>query len=353
MRALIYCVVTVVLWYVGSLLTSAAFLTAAVALALMGVALFALTWWQRAHLDARVAAPSRDVPRGSTASFALLIENRSHIPVGVLQARLSCRYRDGHATQPLALTVQATCEGRSAMQAWVRIDAPHCGVLETNVVELVVHDPLGLCALRLPIASHAEIPVVPQGCHPTAVAAPCLARTRSQCELTEIPRAGWVPPDIYDLRAYQQGDPLRTVHWKLSARQDSLVTRVHCSEEACDAVLVVEAPPLDEPDAMDAQLEAAINIAVGLARMGASFAVAWRSTAVAHVHSVHGPADVASLGRALVVEQPCAPFDDSALEGAAAQAPRCTLQAGPELRLGPVVIARFTSDGAVEEAHGA
>uniref|UniRef100_UPI0026078DF8 DUF58 domain-containing protein n=1 Tax=uncultured Flavonifractor sp. TaxID=1193534 RepID=UPI0026078DF8 len=63
------------------------------------------------------------------------------------------------------------------------------------------------------------------------------------------PRPGGGPGEDYDLREYRAGDPLRSVHWKLSSKLDELVVRE--TLEPQQAAIVVTYDHFGPPEALD------------------------------------------------------------------------------------------------------
>ena len=69
------------------------------------------------------------------------------------------------------------------------------------------------------------------------------------------PRPGGGPGEDYDLREYRVGDPLRSVHWKLSSKKDELVVRETLEpQQAAIVVTYDHFGPSEELDRAFAQL---------------------------------------------------------------------------------------------------
>jgi uncharacterized protein (DUF58 family) len=72
--------------------------------------------------------------------------------------------------------------------------------------------------------------------------------------------------DVRGVRPYRPGDPIRTIHWRSSARRGELVVREYDTAQAPDLVLVVEPwlPTTPTPCQRD-DLEAALSLAATIA----------------------------------------------------------------------------------------
>ncbi|MBE6948776.1 MAG: DUF58 domain-containing protein [Ruminococcaceae bacterium] len=102
----------------------------------------------------------------------------------------------------------------------VSVPCDHCGVYEYRVVKGYVYDFLGL--FRFPVK-------LPGGC--TAVVEPVGAEPARHPDFTGFrsksfkPKAGGGFSEIHEIREYRPGDPLKNIHWKLSAKTDDLMIR--------------------------------------------------------------------------------------------------------------------------------
>lgn len=99
------------------------------------------------------------------------------------------------------------------------MDVGHCGLLICQLHRAKALDFLGLFAfpVSVPDPAHALVlpAPVPMESLPDLPQAP--SSTPSQ--------AGTPSMEDYELREYRPGDPLRTIHWKLSSKHNSLVVR--------------------------------------------------------------------------------------------------------------------------------
>ena len=144
-----------------------------------------------------------------------------------------------------------------------------CGLLELGVDRARVYDYLGLFSLPVskprparmlcrPIPAPALLPALPegQGVRPSSASA---ARTG--------------PGEDYDLRDYRPGDPMRSVHWKLSSKWDELIVR-----EPAETLTPLPLLTLDrfgEPEALDKLLDRALGMSRALLAVQRPHALLW------------------------------------------------------------------------------
>ena len=140
-----------------------------------------------------------------TVQASLALENTSPLPIPVARAVLICR--DPGSGQTRRWTGSAALMGREKSDLCFNLRAEEdcCVWLE----ELRVSDPLGLFSLRVPGVGERQSVKTLAVCVPDGAAAP----------------AGTGPESPGELRPFRPGDPLKSVHWKLSAKLDTLLVR--------------------------------------------------------------------------------------------------------------------------------
>ena len=172
-----------------------------------------------AMLGCRTAltASALRISRGEPVSRTLSVSNRFRLPL----ARASYRLR------VVNLLTGEVHSGRSILRDmaeeedrvwWLETD--HCGAVECRVERLWVCDCLGLFSLPARAPEPAVILVAPVPEHPGLIELPEGAGTS-----VPLPRGRTVYGENYELRPYREGDSLRMIHWKMSAKRDELVTR--------------------------------------------------------------------------------------------------------------------------------
>jgi len=142
-----------------------------------------------------------------------------------------------------------------------------CGLEEGRITAAWAADCLGLFWLPVPRGPGAGRLVLPRA-HPVEV-----QELPAQAHPGTRPRPGGGPGEDYDPRDYRPGDPINTIHWKLSAKRGSLIVRETLEELSVPPVLVFD--HFGPPEAMDIVLERLRSLGEGLLKQGRPFAVAW------------------------------------------------------------------------------
>jgi uncharacterized protein (DUF58 family) len=119
------------------------------------------------------------------------------------------------------------------------------GVIVVGPLDVEIGDPLGLARSTTTIADADEVIVAPRA---HLLDMPHLGQGALGNELlAKARRLG--PGEFHGLREYAEGDEPRTIHWKSSARSDSLMVKEHAAEGLRRCTVVFDAAPSAHRDA--------------------------------------------------------------------------------------------------------
>lgn len=161
---------------------------------------------------------ARAVRRNEPAAAQLTVTGPSCLPVGRLAVELRW---DNAMTGRTGRTRLELLGASRGVERRVSLPTGNCGVIRCRAVGVQVCDLLGLFTFRRALPPEEELAVLPLELPPEPVA-DLLGDERNA---VMAPRPGGGPGEDYELRPYRAGDPLRSVHWKLSTKVDALVVR--------------------------------------------------------------------------------------------------------------------------------
>lgn len=166
----------------------------------------------------RLSAEPTSISRGEVAQWTLAVKTRTGLPI----SRLTLRLEQGNLFTGQRETRRLTLSGVVRRRPMARpADTAHCGLLEYQVTKVRVYDYLGLFSLRRPLPEPARLL-----CSPVPVSPGPLNIPEGQgARLSPAGTAKRGRGEDYDLREYRPGDPMRSVHWKLSSKWDDLIVR--------------------------------------------------------------------------------------------------------------------------------
>ena len=103
--------------------------------------------------------------------------------------------------------------------AKIPVDTSHCGAYSYKLTKLEVYDLFGFFHLTNNINKDCEYLVKPVPSIPEVM--PDLYGFKAK----NLRKAKQPNTEIYDIREYQAGDPVKSVHWKMSAKKDKLMVK--------------------------------------------------------------------------------------------------------------------------------
>ena len=101
----------------------------------------------------------------------------------------------------------------------IPIDTRHCGSYSYRLTWLSVYDLFGLFHINTNLNKNNEIFVKPVPSMPERM--PNMYGFKAK----NLRKSKQPSSEIYDIRDYQIGDPLRSIHWKMSAKKDELLVK--------------------------------------------------------------------------------------------------------------------------------
>ena len=211
------------------------------------------------------AEPSA-LDRGEAGGWSLAVRT----PAGLPLARLSLRMRQKNLLTGRCETARLVFNGAAGeLPKTLAASTVHCGLLELRAEKVKVYDYLGLFSLRRRPPDPARIL-----CRPIP----------AQCQPVEVPDGKGVRPDPknasrrgpgedYDLREYRPGDPLRSVHWKLSSKWDELIVRER--EDTVTPLPLLTVDRFGTPEELDKLLDRVTGMSRAMLAVQRPHAVLW------------------------------------------------------------------------------
>ena len=191
---------------------------------LLWMALFVCARLLSRHIDKELAPPPPRSGREQEIPVEVQLVNHSSIPVSELRVEVKCRDEYTGAVQRLRST--AMLDSRDETLLRFILQTKHYGLLTVWGDKLLIGDPLGINFASCRFSPKTwEIAVLPE----------LTAVQDSQTESDKAKRPlengdgtdgrGQDPSAAYELRPYQEGEPLRNVHWKMTAKTDELMVK--------------------------------------------------------------------------------------------------------------------------------
>ena len=150
--------------------------------------------------------------QGEKGFLTIAVLSEKPFPSGTLKMYLQIKSNERSVLRRLRCA--AAAGGRAAF----KINTSHSGVTAFELRRFWATSLLGLGSIPIPSRSGAAVLILPAPVKP-----PRLVSLPRAVPLRPKPGGGF--SEEHDLRPYRFGDPVKTVHWKLSAKHDSLIVR--------------------------------------------------------------------------------------------------------------------------------
>ena len=212
----------------------------------------------------RITASKAEVTRGRPWGVQLAGGSSLGLPLGRVRVRVEmANALTGERTKKEMMWLQPGDGGVLDLTA----PSDHCGLFTLRVTRARALDSLGLFWLPLRRGEAVSLYVLPRE---EGVALPPLPPSE---EGALRPRPGGGPGEDYDPRPYRPGDPINTIHWKLSAKRDEPVVR-----ETLEPVVRHPLITLDlagAPRELDRRLDTLSGVAGEFLEAGRPFRLVW------------------------------------------------------------------------------
>ena len=213
-------------------------------------------------------SPAR-LERNECAQFTLTLQSAGPV------TRVDCTVQVENRMTGATVHRRVTLPQRDGDSCFVLpVPAGHCGVVVCTVRRGRMWDFLGLFPWKIPLPPSAAAVVSPVFLEGGAL--PEELRPRKKQPVLR-PRPGGGPGEDYELRDYRPGDPLRTVHWKCSARRDALVVREVLEETPAAVVLTFD--HVGPPETLDQVLDRVQALSRRLLEEEEGHFLVWRNSA--------------------------------------------------------------------------
>lgn len=151
---------------------------------------------------------------------------------------------------------------------YVKLDTTHVGLLRCSAEKVRAYDYLRLFRIPARAGRSVEVLVKPQAEEPSVL--PNLTRFLTK-QLKPKPSGGF--SEEHEMRSYRPGDPLRSVHWKLSAKTDDLIVRE--AQEPVRGKVLLTLDLVGEPNQIDGVLSRFLWLSIWLLEHEVPHGLTW------------------------------------------------------------------------------
>ncbi|MGI6011399.1 MAG: DUF58 domain-containing protein [Ruminococcus sp.] len=255
------------------------------------------------RLEVGIQMQQDTVRKGETARGRLQVINRSWLPV--LHFRIRIEYANCWGGEKYSQFLDGGVSGKGQAQPEFLISSDYCGLLKITAAEIKVWDYLSLFGKKRPCSETANLLVMPGWEVQIADLRQIVPQGNTPGDYSQPDRPGSQPPEIYQIQPYQEGDTMRDIHWKLSARMDQLMSRKYAAEKKkmVDFFLDLQGSGQEKLSRIDAFWELAAAVSRDLVQWEMIHRVWWRAAGTGNMVSqiVERPDEMRAMMKNLLI----------------------------------------------------
>ena len=167
--------------------------------------------------------------------------------------------------------------GKGDEVAFVMKDG-HCGQMKLTVEDGEIIDPLGIFSRKVVFDrasdTSAVIYYLPQVTE-LLVSPEEMGTYNMESYKYSQTQKGSDPSEMFDIKAYGEGDSYKAIHWKLSSKLDEIMIREHGLPIENRVLIIMDKRPASDVDSIDRKIEFAASLSYTLLRKGVYHSIGW------------------------------------------------------------------------------
>lgn len=175
-------------------------------------------------VDKTMCPPPSEVSKSQEIPVDISLKNRSSLPVSEIKVFLKCRDEYSGSEDRIRGTAMLSEKDKTIFR--FVLNTRHYGLIRVWAERIRISDPLGInfAVSRFP-KQMWEIAVLPEAALPETYHSSQSTAERLDEDGVSSFRKGNDIGETYELRAYQSGEPLRNIHWKMTAKTGDFIVK--------------------------------------------------------------------------------------------------------------------------------
>lgn len=235
-----------------------------------------MAFFMKMKIDVKLGMAKDVAEQGEELPIQMTVENRSAFPT-MVKITVACQYAAEQKTQKNSFKVYV--DGRKNVTVDSRIIAEYCGKLEFRVLKIKVYDCWGFFSASGKRWESQSFIVMPK---PFPVNLTVSSKTKwfpIDGESYARDRGGDDSAEIYEVREYRAGDRMQKVHWKLSAKEDSLYIKEFSYPLGAAVILMLEGGKAGGRNGASVNqfIESVVSVSLALLEQECAHYIVWRT----------------------------------------------------------------------------
>lgn len=220
------------------------------------------------RVSAAIALPDH-AAKGETIEAEIRLKGSPLL--SAMHAQIICRAANLLTGEIRPMRLACTSGG-----AQINIESPRCGKLSVEIEGIWIKDSFGLFRRKRALDVRAAVLILPDTFEPALELQSPDAPDMNSDEYSAV-RPGDDPGALFGIRDYREGDPLHSIHWKLSSKFNRMIVKEQSLPVANAVLLLLDNCPTAPftADAASLACEALISVSQALADLYVPHQIAW------------------------------------------------------------------------------
>ena len=226
-------------------------------------------------VSAKLKAPLQG-ERGQEAKATLTVSNPGRLPIIKCKARVTAENMLNGEKDEITPDF-SIWPGKKDEIAFALKDS-HCGLMKLALEEGEISDPLGIFTRKTVFDKSSDLQAnmyyLPQVSE-LVVSPDEMGTYDMESYKYSQSQKGNDPSEMFDIKAYSEGDSYKAIHWKLSSKLDEIMIREHGLPIENRVLVILDKRPAGEKDAVDTKIEFTASLSYSLLRKGVYHSLGW------------------------------------------------------------------------------
>ena len=236
----------------------------------------------RKNLAAEFSLPVT-ASKNETFSAEVILKNSGK--TACLHALVSIGILNDLTSERSSMEIEMSAPANGIARCPLMISSSKCGGLTLSIENVKLYDWFGFIPVNAPVTAKRGILIKPDT-FPSDINVSLPYSEETELESSKHLKGIEDPTEIYGFREYQAGDPVKRIHWKLSAKRDAPILKEVSMPVSRSLLLFWKKESGTSPDAEDALAEAFSSVALSLTSRGISFTMGWSDRSGEHYEMI-------------------------------------------------------------------
>lgn len=200
---------------------------------------------------------------GSSISIRIHMENHGILPIGKILLKMSSDNRMFNLQETRNLLLEPG--ERKTAEFQIPYHSDDCGKVRLYLYMARCYDVCGLTWRTIRYEEDFTLTVYPKLLD-IQTSPKMIPSSKSMGEQYDLHRHGNDVNEVFDMRDYQEGDSLRSIHWKLSGKLDRLIVREFGHPSNYETMLLMDTGYKEQGEAYRFMIDQIMELTVSLSR---------------------------------------------------------------------------------------